>query len=108
MISRRKIILLRILKVIKAHQAQLKTFPSYFYKNVLFKFDEENPAASWDRADLADRFVFTLTSTPLKQKSLFEGGVNINNHTHRASVKSLAAKLALKEMSNLAITDIIG
>ena len=52
---RRKITLLRIMKVIKQYQPQLGSFPSYFYKNILFKMDKENPNASWDRVSLPAR-----------------------------------------------------
>ena len=52
------------MKVVKLHQPQLGSLPSYFYKNILFKLVEENPGAGWKRGDRVKRFVTqTLTST---------------------------------------------
>ena len=56
--------LLKIMKVLKQHQLQLGFLPSYFYKNILLKLVEENPHASWEKGDRAQRFVIhTLTFT---------------------------------------------
>ncbi|XP_067937514.1 cyclic GMP-AMP synthase-like receptor isoform X2 [Watersipora subatra] len=69
----RKITLFRIMKALKHKHSQLKYFPSYFYKNVLFKLVEDNPAASWDRVSLPDRFMemIRIISEAVDTKTLY-------------------------------------
>ena len=64
--------MLRIMKVLKLHQSQLAYFPSYFYKNVLFKMVEENRYASWDRAErfVTHNLTFTKAALTKEQTSI--------------------------------------
>ncbi|XP_067937698.1 cyclic GMP-AMP synthase-like receptor isoform X2 [Watersipora subatra] len=63
----RKNTLLRIMKLIKQHHSQLRIFPSYFYKNILFLMVKKDPFADWDtKADLAPRSCLGLCQAPVR------------------------------------------
>lgn len=60
---REKLTLLQLMKVVSQHQPKLRYFTPYFYKNILFQLDKNNPNLNWHKDHLAERYAVYIERT---------------------------------------------